>query len=166
MKGLLTMSKGERDRLRVIQAVQERRLTQAEAAQRLELSVRQIKPATIAQRLAWKSLTSRRWPSAFSWTWTVPQSAAWRLPSWLEGATLRSRSVNFVRTSVRHAGKNARSTGILTAKSAPRHANGAQTSVDRWQGPYSRVLLMLTASVLRRGRSLGLLRRVPAWIAA
>ena len=43
MKGLLTMSKGERDRLRVIQAVQERRLTQAEAAQRLELSVRQIK---------------------------------------------------------------------------------------------------------------------------
>ena len=43
MKGLLTMSKAERDRLRVIQAVQERRLTQTEAAQRLELSVRQIK---------------------------------------------------------------------------------------------------------------------------
>ena len=43
MKGLLTMSKAERDRLRVIQAVQERRLSQAQAAERLELSVRQVK---------------------------------------------------------------------------------------------------------------------------
>ena len=43
MKGLLTMSKAERDRLRVIQAVQERRMSQAQAAQRLELSVRQVK---------------------------------------------------------------------------------------------------------------------------
>jgi transposase len=48
--GLVTMSARERDRLRVIEAVRERRLKQSQAAQRLGLSVRQIKRLVRAHR--------------------------------------------------------------------------------------------------------------------
>lgn len=42
-EGVVTMSRGEVDRLGVVQQVQARRLTQAQAAERLGLSVRQLK---------------------------------------------------------------------------------------------------------------------------
>lgn len=48
--GLVTMSAGERDRLRVIEAVSEGRLKQSKAAERLGLSVRQIKRLVRAYR--------------------------------------------------------------------------------------------------------------------
>ena len=50
MEGVLSMSAKERDRLRVIEAVQEKGLRQAQAAQRLGLSVRQIKRLVRAYR--------------------------------------------------------------------------------------------------------------------
>ena len=43
MEGVIAMTRDERDRLRVIEAVLEGRLGQQAAAERLELSVRQIK---------------------------------------------------------------------------------------------------------------------------
>lgn len=52
MEGVLAMSGKERDRLRVIEAVREKRLTQGEAARRLGLSVRQVKRLVRAHRQA------------------------------------------------------------------------------------------------------------------
>jgi len=49
-RGLVTMSAGERDRLRVIEAVRQKRLKQSQAAERLGLSVRQIKRLVRAHR--------------------------------------------------------------------------------------------------------------------
>jgi transposase len=43
MEGLLTMSGKERERYRLVQAIMERRLTQSRVAERLEVSVRQVK---------------------------------------------------------------------------------------------------------------------------
>ena len=58
--GLLVMSAKERERLVVIRAVCERRLLQAEAAERLDLSVRQIKRLAQAWRTEGaKGLVSR-----------------------------------------------------------------------------------------------------------
>ncbi len=48
---LITMSGRERDRLRVIEALREKRLKQWQAAERLGLSVRQIKRLVRAHRL-------------------------------------------------------------------------------------------------------------------
>jgi len=50
VEGTITMSAKERDRLRVIEAVRERRLRQGEAAARLGLSVRQVKRLVHAHR--------------------------------------------------------------------------------------------------------------------
>ena len=50
MDGILAMSALERERLRVIEAVREGRLTQRAAAQRLGLSVRQVKRLCRAYR--------------------------------------------------------------------------------------------------------------------
>ena len=52
VEGMITMSGKERDRLRVIEAVRERRLKQGEAAARLGLSVRQVKRLVRAHRAA------------------------------------------------------------------------------------------------------------------
>ncbi len=52
VEGTITMSAKERDRLRVIEAVRERRLRQGEAAARLGLSVRQVKRLVRAHRQA------------------------------------------------------------------------------------------------------------------
>lgn len=52
MEGMIAMSGKERDRLRVIEAVRERRLKQGEAAVRLGLSVRQVKRLVRAHRAA------------------------------------------------------------------------------------------------------------------
>ena len=60
-RGLVTMSARERDRLRVIEAVRERRLKQSLAGQRLGLSVRQIKRLVRALRSEGaRGLVSRR----------------------------------------------------------------------------------------------------------
>ena len=50
VEGMITMSGKEWDRIRVVEAVRERRLKQAEAAARLRLSVRQIKRLVRAHR--------------------------------------------------------------------------------------------------------------------
>lgn len=50
MEGMVTISAKERDRLKVIEAVVERRLLQGEAALRLRLSVRQVKRQVRAYR--------------------------------------------------------------------------------------------------------------------
>lgn len=50
MQGVLQMSGKERERLRVVEAVKERRLTQTQAAVRLSLSVRQVKRLCRAYR--------------------------------------------------------------------------------------------------------------------
>ena len=50
VKELLSMSRKERDRLKVIEAVNEKRLKQTQAAEQLGLSVRQIKRLVRAQR--------------------------------------------------------------------------------------------------------------------
>lgn len=52
VEGMVTMSAKERDRLRLIEAVRERRLRQGEAAARLGLSVRQVKRLVRAHREA------------------------------------------------------------------------------------------------------------------
>lgn len=52
MEGVLAMSGKERERLRVIEAVREKRLRQGEAARRLGLSVRQVKRLVAAHRQA------------------------------------------------------------------------------------------------------------------
>jgi transposase len=49
-EGELTMSRKERDRLKVVEAVREKRLKQEEAAQQLKLSVRQVKRLVRAHR--------------------------------------------------------------------------------------------------------------------
>jgi transposase len=59
--GLVTMSAGERDRLRVVEAVRQKRLKQSRAAQLLGLSVRQIKRLVRAHRAEGaQGLVSRR----------------------------------------------------------------------------------------------------------
>lgn len=50
MEGELTMSRKERDRLKAIEAVLEKRLKQGEAAKQLGLSVRQVKRLVRAHR--------------------------------------------------------------------------------------------------------------------
>lgn len=50
VEGELTMSRKERDRLKVVEAVREKRLKQGEAAQQLGLSVRQVKRLVRAHR--------------------------------------------------------------------------------------------------------------------
>lgn len=61
MDGVLEMSARERERLRVVEAIKDGRLTQGQAAQRLSLSVRQVKRLYRAyRRRGAADLVSRR----------------------------------------------------------------------------------------------------------
>jgi predicted DNA-binding protein (UPF0251 family) len=59
-EGMIAMSGKERDRLRVIEAVRERRLKQGEVAARVGLSVRQVKRLVRAHRKRVFQLRERR----------------------------------------------------------------------------------------------------------